>query len=196
MSASKPPKTPAVRSPTTQLPLQTEPQMPKNAPVSIMPSRPMFTTPERSEKMPPIAANASGVAKRSIDASTPAVRMLSSVSASLPWSQIALAVPAMPSPIAHQPSLRSPRGTAAIPHATAMKPAASGQPISWVVHGGSASQKASTPKPIPSIPIERASVARCRPLAREPVGAPAVTAEAPAERADASGRASLHARCR
>ena len=38
------------------------PRMPKNAPDSIIPSRPMFTTPLRSEKMPPIAAKASGVA--------------------------------------------------------------------------------------------------------------------------------------
>ena len=44
------------------------PRMPKNAPASIIPSRPMFTTPLRSEKMPPIAAKASGVAKRSMAA--------------------------------------------------------------------------------------------------------------------------------
>ena len=40
----------------------------RTRPTSIIPSRPMFTTPLRSEKMPPIAANASGVAKRSIAA--------------------------------------------------------------------------------------------------------------------------------
>jgi hypothetical protein len=44
--------------------------MPKNAPLSIIPSSPMFTTPLRSEKMPPMAAKASGVAKRSIAASS------------------------------------------------------------------------------------------------------------------------------
>ena len=42
--------------------------MPKNAPVSIIPSRPMFTTPLRSEKRPPIAAKVSGVAFTSIAA--------------------------------------------------------------------------------------------------------------------------------
>ena len=34
----------------------------KNAPISIIPSRPMFTTPARSLNMPPIAAKVSGVA--------------------------------------------------------------------------------------------------------------------------------------
>ena len=38
------------------------PHAPKNAPVSIMPSSPMLTTPERSETTPPSAANVSGVA--------------------------------------------------------------------------------------------------------------------------------------
>ena len=56
MSASRPPEIIAVRTPTTQLPVSIEPQTAKNAPMSIIPSSPMFTTPERSEKMPPIAA--------------------------------------------------------------------------------------------------------------------------------------------
>ena len=42
--------------------------MAKNAPISIIPSSPMFTTPERSLNMPPIAANVSGVAQRSVAA--------------------------------------------------------------------------------------------------------------------------------
>ncbi len=46
----------AITRPTYQWPLQAVPQMPKKAPVSIIPSRPMLTTPERSEKMPPRAA--------------------------------------------------------------------------------------------------------------------------------------------
>ena len=36
--------------------------MPKNAPISIMPSRPMLMTPLRSDRMPPIAPKISGVA--------------------------------------------------------------------------------------------------------------------------------------
>jgi len=36
--------------------------IPKKAPISIIPSRPTFTTPERSENMPPSAPKISGVA--------------------------------------------------------------------------------------------------------------------------------------
>ena len=49
-------------TPPNQLDVTSAPQAPKNAPVSIMPSRPMFTTPERSEITPPSAAKVSGVA--------------------------------------------------------------------------------------------------------------------------------------
>ena len=48
--------------------------MPQKAPISIIPSRPMFTTPERSENIPPIAAKMSGVAKTSIEAIRLAVK--------------------------------------------------------------------------------------------------------------------------
>ena len=41
---------------------------PKNAPISIIPSSAMFTTPLRSEKSPPRAANVSGVDQRSVAA--------------------------------------------------------------------------------------------------------------------------------
>jgi hypothetical protein len=145
-------------SPTTQEPLISEPQTPKNAPMSIMPSRPMFTTPERSEKMPPMAAKASGVAKRNVAPSSPAVRMSFSVSTSFVWTQTAPSVPAMPSTIAAQPSLRSPRGTTAIPQASATKPAAIGPARSRSVHGGSASQNATSPLITPMTPIVRGDV--------------------------------------
>ena len=62
MSANAPPASAAHRSPSGHESSLSAPRMPKNAPESIIPSRPMFTTPLRSEKMPPIAANASGVA--------------------------------------------------------------------------------------------------------------------------------------
>ena len=51
-----------------RVPVLSAPQIPKKAPISIIPSRPMFTTPERSEKIPPIAAKVSGVANTSIEA--------------------------------------------------------------------------------------------------------------------------------
>ena len=63
-----------ITSPPIQLPVLSAPQIPQNAPISIIPSRPMFTTPERSENMPPIAAKVSGVAKTSIDAIRLAVK--------------------------------------------------------------------------------------------------------------------------
>ena len=57
-----------MRRPATHEPVLSAAKMAKNAPISIMPSRPMLTTPERSENMPPIEAKMSGVAKRSIAA--------------------------------------------------------------------------------------------------------------------------------
>ena len=68
------PEAMAIATPHTQLPVLSAPQIPKKAPISIMPSSPMFTTPERSENIPPIAANVSGVAKTSIDAIRLAVK--------------------------------------------------------------------------------------------------------------------------
>ena len=73
-SASNPPEAIAIATPHTQLPVLSAPQIPQKAPISIMPSRPMFTTPERSENIPPIAAKVSGVAKTSIDAIRLAVK--------------------------------------------------------------------------------------------------------------------------
>ena len=48
--------------PPSQLDVTSAPQAPKNAPISIIPSSPMFTTPERSDVTPPSAAKVSGVA--------------------------------------------------------------------------------------------------------------------------------------
>ena len=147
MSASRPPNSIAIRSPTTQLPLQTEPQIPKKAPVSIIPSSPMFTTPERSEKIPPDRrererrreAERRGEDARREDA-VEGVRV----------------VALEPDRAERCPRCRgrSPTSRASARRAVparsrtrrATRPAAIGQPISRVVQGGSASQKASTPK--------------------------------------------------
>ena len=51
-----------IARPRYQVPVTSAPQTEKNAPTSIIPSRPMFTTPERSEKRPPRDANINGVA--------------------------------------------------------------------------------------------------------------------------------------
>ena len=66
MSAATPPATTAHSSPSDQLPSLSAPRTAKKAPVSIIPSRPMFTTPLRSENMPPIAAKVRGVANANI----------------------------------------------------------------------------------------------------------------------------------
>ena len=57
-----PPAAMPMRIPPIQLEVTSAPQAPKKAPISIIPSRPMFTTPERSDVTPPSAANVSGVA--------------------------------------------------------------------------------------------------------------------------------------
>ena len=62
MSARAPPAAIPITSPPTQEDVTSAPQAPKNAPVSIIPSSPMLTTPERSETTPPSAAKVSGVA--------------------------------------------------------------------------------------------------------------------------------------
>ena len=61
-SPISPPAPSAIRMPSTHEPVTSDPQTAKKAPMSIIPSSPMFTTPERSENSPPRAANASGVA--------------------------------------------------------------------------------------------------------------------------------------
>ena len=108
ISASSAPKSMAISRPTTQLPLQIEPQTAKNAPISIIPSSPMFTTPERSEKIPPIAANASGVANRSVEASSPAVSTSWSVDFSTPCAQSPPRIPRKAKASANPPSFFSP----------------------------------------------------------------------------------------
>ncbi len=48
-----PPETMPIRTPVIQDPVLSAPQMPQKAPMSIIPSMPMFTIPLRSEKIPP-----------------------------------------------------------------------------------------------------------------------------------------------
>jgi hypothetical protein len=62
ISAVRPPATIAAASPSHHELSLSAARIAKNAPISIIPSSPMFTTPERSLNMPPIAANVSGVA--------------------------------------------------------------------------------------------------------------------------------------
>jgi hypothetical protein len=68
ITASTPPAAVPTSTPSTHESSRSAPKIPKKAPISIMPSRPMLMTPLRSDRMPPIAANTSGVAKRSMAA--------------------------------------------------------------------------------------------------------------------------------
>ena len=66
INAINPPATIAQRMPSDQLPNLSAPSTAKNAPVNIIPSSPMFTTPLRSQNIPPRAAYVSGVANTNI----------------------------------------------------------------------------------------------------------------------------------
>ena len=112
----QPAETMAVRSPTTQLPLQTDPQMPKKAPRASCPrgrcSR-RLSARRRCRPSPRTrAASRSGAST----ASTPAVRMLVERVRALRPGARSHRVPAMPSD-RPPPELLLAAGTAAIPHA-------------------------------------------------------------------------------
>ena len=62
IAASPPPAMAASRTPASHDPSLSAPRTPKKQPISSMPSSPMFTTPLRSENIPPTAAKMSGVA--------------------------------------------------------------------------------------------------------------------------------------
>jgi hypothetical protein len=154
MSARTPPASIAPRIPISQEPVHPHTAIPKNAPESIIPSRPMFTTPERSEKMPPIAAKVSGVAARRVAARRLVPKTASSASVCRPTAQSAPAVQTTDRPIAHHPTRRSPRETAHTPAIAPSNPKAIGTPTFRIVHGGRASQKPRTARTMPAIPIE------------------------------------------
>src|SRR5215213_3985196 len=68
MRAKATPAASANRSPTRALLESHAPTTPANAAMSMRPSRPMLTTPERSLNMPPKAAKTRGVALRIVEA--------------------------------------------------------------------------------------------------------------------------------
>src|SRR5918996_686061 len=160
MRARTPPAAMAPRIPSSHCPVSATTTIPKTAPASIIPSRPMLMTPERSEKIPPIAANASGVAKRSVAATRPTLKTDSSSAESSLWNQTAQRTPRAEAPIAHQPSFRCSRVTLQSPAAAPAMATASGTTMFRRVNGGSESQRASTPSAMPRMAIERGSVAR------------------------------------
>src|SRR5215218_9565731 len=161
-SASSPPEAIAIATPQTQLPVLSAPQMPQNAPISIMPSRPMFTTPERSENIPPSAAKVSGVAKTSIEA----IRLGVKTSPRFPTldciARIASPPPTTPAAIAPPPTRPPPLVTATMPNSTATIPSRTGQTGERAVIGGIARMNAATPRTIPTVPTVDESYSRER----------------------------------
>ncbi len=99
-SASMAPKKAAPTSPSSHVPVLSAAQMPKNAPISIIPSSPMLTTPARSEIRPPSAPNVSGVAYWSVPANSPAVTTPTTVDFCAPSIASPSAPPSTPVPIA------------------------------------------------------------------------------------------------
>ena len=120
--------------------------MPKKAPTSIIPSSPMFTTPERSEMTPPRAAKIEGVANRSMaaaraDQTMTRSRFVSpdSVAATAPIAQRTAQT------IAPQPSRRCPSRITQTPRPAAPSARASDGTGVRTSSGGSASQNANRP---------------------------------------------------
>ena len=97
-----------------------------------MPSRPMFTTPLRSEKIPPSAANVSGVAARNVAAiSADQTNACSSDVTSERVASQPTNMPSSPTPTAPHASLRE------TPARRAVKPAITPRPPRQLVRGAS-----------------------------------------------------------
>jgi len=155
--AKPPPATAAQTRPNSHELNLSAPSAPKKAPESIIPSRPMLTTPLRSQNIPPIAAKVSGVAQTSVDDS--------SADQTTTWSRLPTlarvesspsTMPTRPAPIALQPGRLTSRVTAQIPAAIAQRPTSTGHHGLRALTGGIVSQKAKRPSTIPPIATCRA----------------------------------------
>ena len=124
--ASPPPAAAAIARPQTQLPVLSAPQIPQKAPISIIPSRPMFTTPERSENIPPTAANVSGVAKTSIWAIRLAFQTWIKFASLERVASSARPTPMIAAATAPHPTFSAPRVAAKMPQRAARMPTTSG----------------------------------------------------------------------
>ena len=152
-SASNPPANMPMRTPMTQEPVRSAPQAPKNAPINIIPSSPMFTTPLRSENMPPIAAKTSTVVNHKAPDRRVDQRTASSRCWALAWVAAApAAIPIRPLATAPQPIRPSPRVTAPTPRSAPIAPTIIGTKAVRTASGGRAIQNAMMPSAIPTIP--------------------------------------------
>ena len=135
-----------MKRPPIQLSVLSAPQAPKNAPMSIMPSSPMFTTPLRSENIPPSAAKRSGVVKTSVSEMRVDHVMTSERCPALARvTETPPSIPIRPLVIASQPGRRAPSCTAQAPAATPRPPTTSGTAIERDVTGGSVTHSATMP---------------------------------------------------
>ena len=124
--------------------------IPKKAPISIIPSSPMFTTPDRSEKRPPSAAKASGVANRSVAAnSADQTTTLSSFPMPESVARNASPKPNTPAAIANAPNRRSPLIATPRPSMTAISASTRLGTHERMLSGGRASHAAISPIAIP-----------------------------------------------
>jgi hypothetical protein len=148
-------------TPPNQEPVLSAPQAPKKAPISIMPSRAMFTTPLRSENIPPSAAKVRGVAQRNVAAinadqtKTPS-RLAACACVARTAQPTATSAPTTAPP----PTRRSPRVNAQMPAAIAQIASSTGSRTDRTVTGGSATHRAMMSSTIPAIPIERGATSR------------------------------------
>ncbi len=152
--ASSPPATAASSTPACQDPSLSAPRIPKKQPMRSMPSSPMFTTPLRSENMPPTAAKISGVAYRSIEAVRAPHTNTASRFATL---EIVAATPSAPSAsastIAVIPRRRRPLHAVHAPSASAAAAIAIGTAACRADTGGTAIQNATIARAIPAMPV-------------------------------------------
>jgi hypothetical protein len=109
----------------------------------------MFTTPLRSENVPPIAAKTSGVAKPNVCATSVASNAASRF-AVLDWrARSPSPIPRRPAATAPQPSRRRPRATVQTPHSAARIPTRIGHQIARASIGGIHRSAARAPRAIP-----------------------------------------------
>ncbi len=140
-------------APSSHEPVKSAPRMPKNAPISIMPSSPMLITPLRSQTIPPSAPKISGVAKRSMAAaSADQTKTSSRLPSPERVATTAPIAPRTPAAAAHPPSRRSSPRHATTPAPTAA--AASSRDGTGVrsISGGRAMNQATAPSATPAHP--------------------------------------------
>src|SRR4051812_7556586 len=120
----------------------------------------MFTTPLRSENMPPIAPKTSGVENTNIDAISEAVKTMFRFDVLDRVARMPRPIPISAAATAPQPRRRRPRSAVESPSVAAATPTTIGQRIERSAIGGSARKQAKTPSTMPATPAVRGSRTR------------------------------------